>query len=143
MHHKATTAIAKPAGRVVIEDLNVAGMMSDRRLSRALADAGISGFLGMLACKRRWYGAEVIQVSRWFPSSKLCSGCGTKHESLTLSGRQWRCPGCGAMNERDLNAAVNLEQAGFELPGAGRGDLVRPATLAEVCEASSESGRDV
>ena len=139
LHHKATTAIAKPAGRVVIEDLNVAGMMSNRRLSRALADAGISGFLTKLEYKCRWYGAELAKVDQWYPSSKLCSGCGAKNEGLTLSERRWRCDSCGALHERDLNAALNLEKAGFELPGAGRGDLVRPAMPAEVCEASRES----
>ena len=140
LHHKATTAIAKSAGRVVIEDLNVAGMMSNRRLSRALADAGISGFLTKLEYKCRWYGAELAKVDQWYPSSKLCSGCGAKNEGLTLSERRWRCDSCGTLHERDLNAALNLEKAGFELPGAGRGDLVRPAMPAEVCEASRESG---
>ena len=140
LHHKATTAIAKSAGRVVIEDLNVAGMMSNRRLSRALADAGISGFLTKLEYKCRWYGAELAKVDQWYPSSKLCSGCGAKNEGLTLSERRWRCDSCGALHERDLNAALNLEKAGFELPGAGRGGLVRPAMPAEVCEASRESG---
>ena len=116
-HHKATTMIAKLAGRVVIEDLNVSGMMRNRRLARALGDAGMAGFLGKLVYKCRWYGAEVIEVSRWFPSSRLCSGCGYKNDDLTLSERHWSCAGCGALNERDLNAALNLEQAGFQFPG--------------------------
>ena len=116
-HHKATTMIAKSAGRVVIEDLNVSGMMKNRRLARALADAGMAGFLGKLVYKCLWYGAEVVEVSRWFPSSRLCSGCGYKNDDLTLSDRHWNCPGCGALNERDLNAALNLEKAGFEFPG--------------------------
>ena len=78
-------------------------------------------------------------MDQWRPSSKLCSECGAKNDSLTLSERRWRCDSCGALHERDLNAALNLEKAGFELPGAGRGDLVRPAMPAEVCEASRES----
>ena len=88
-HHKATTMIAKSAGRVVIEDLNVSGMMRNRRLARALADAGMAGFLGKLVYKCLWYGAEVIEVSRWFPSSRLCSGCGYKNGDLTLSELPW------------------------------------------------------
>ncbi len=139
VHHKATTAIAKSAGLVVIKDLNVRGMMSNRRLARGLAEAGISGFLGKLAYKCRWYGAELVRGSRWYPSSRLCSQCGHRNDSLTLSDRQWACPSCGAVNERDLNAALNLERDGFELHGAGRGDRVRPAMPALVCEASSES----
>ena len=142
-HHKATTAIAKSAGRVVTEDLNVSGMMQNRRLARALADAGFSGFLAKLAYKCRWYGAELVAVSRWFPSSKLCAQCGDRNDSLTLSDRRWVCPNCGAENERDLNAALNLEHAGFELPGAGRGDRVRPATPAVACEASKGSRVEV
>ena len=89
IHHKATTMIAKSAGRVVIEDLNVSGMMRNRRLARALADAGMAGFLGKLVYKCLWYGAEVIEVSRWFPSSRLCSGCGYKNGDLTLSELPW------------------------------------------------------
>ena len=88
-HHKATTMIAKSAGRVVIEDLSVSGMMRNRRLARALADAGMAGFLGKLLYKCLWYGAEVIEVSRWFPSSRLCSGCGYKNGDLTLSELPW------------------------------------------------------
>ena len=88
-HHKATTMIAKLAGRVVIEDLNVSGMMRNRRLARALADAGMAGFLGKLLYKCLWYGAQVIEVRRWFPSSRLCSGCGYKNGDLTLSELPW------------------------------------------------------
>ena len=142
-HHKATTAIAKSAGRVVTEDLNVSGMMRNRRLARALADAGLSGFLAKLAYKCRWYGAELVEAGRWFPSSRLCSECGHRNDSLSLSDRRWACPSCGAANERDLNAAINLERAGFELPGAGRGDRVSPAAPAVACEASKGSRVEV
>ena len=107
-HHKATTAIAKSAGRVVVETLNVAGMVRNRRLARAIADAGMSGFLGKLEYKCRWYGAEYVKADRWFASSKLCARCGWKNEELTLSDREWRCGGCGVLNDRDGNAADNL-----------------------------------
>ena len=75
-HHKATTAIAKSAGRVVVETLNVAGMIRNRRLARSIADAGMSGFLAKLEYKCAWYGAEFLKADRWFPSSKLCAQCG-------------------------------------------------------------------
>ena len=140
-HHKATTAIAKLAGRVVVETLNVAGMMRNRRLARAVADAGMSGILARLEYKCLWYGAEHVKADRWFASSKLCSHCGWKRDDLTLSKREWRCGGCGVLNDRDTNAACNLELwPGLSFPVSGRGDRVRPAMPALVGEASSESG---
>ena len=107
-HHKATAAIAKSAGRVVVETLNVAGMVRNRRLARSIADAGMSGFLAKLEYKCRWYGAEYLKADRWYASSKLCAHCGWKNDDLTLSDREWRCGGCGVLNDRDANAAENL-----------------------------------
>ena len=139
-HHKATTTIAKSAGCVVMETLNVAGMMMNRRLSRAIADAGMSGFLAKLEYKCAWYGAEFEKVDRWFASSKLCSQCGWKNDDLTLSEREWWCGGCGVLNGRDANAVENLANwPGLSFPVTGRGDRVRPAMPAVVGEASSGS----
>ena len=139
-HHKATTAIAKSGGRVVVETLNVSGMMRNRRLARAIADAGMSGFLSKLEYKCAWYGAEYVKADRWYASSTLCAHCGWKNEDLTLSDREWRCGGCGALNERDYNAAVNLSSwPGLSFPVSGRGDRVSPATPAVVGEASRNS----
>ena len=143
-HHKATTMIAKSAGRVVVETLNVAGMMGNRSLARAIADAGMSGFLARLEYKCRWYGAEYLKADRWFPSSKLCSRCGWKKDDLTLGETVWRCGSCGALNQRDANAARNLELwPGLSFPVTGRGDRVRPATPAVVGEASRESTYEI
>ena len=136
IHHKATTAIAKSAGRVV-EDMNVAGMLRNRRLARAISDAGMSGFLAKLEYKCIWYGAEYVKADRWYPSSKLCSQCGWKNGDLTLSDREWRCGDCGALNGRDANAAVNLANwPGSSFPVSGRGECVRPAVPAALSEAS-------
>ena len=127
-HHKATTMIAKSADRVGVESLNVAGMMRNRRLARAIADAGVSGFLARLEDKCLWYGAEHVKADRWFPSSKLCSNCGWKKHDLTLSETAWRCHSCRALNQRDINAARNLELwPGLSFPASGRGDRVRSA----------------
>ena len=139
-HHKATTAIAKSAGRVVVETLNVAGMLKNRRLARAIADAGMSGFLTKLEYKCGWYGAEYVKADRWFASSKLCAHCGWKNDDLTLSDREWWCGGCGTLNDRDANAAKNLAKwPGLSFPVSGRRDRVSPAMLAVVGEASNES----
>ena len=143
-HHKATTAIAKSAGRVVVEDLNVAGMMRNRKLARAIADAGMSGFLAKLEYKCGWYGAEYVKADRWYASSRLCSHCGWKNDDLTLSDREWWCGGCGVLNDRDANAAENLANwPGLSFPVSGRGDCVRPAEPATIVEASRESTCEV
>ena len=139
-HHKATTAIAKCAGRVVVETLNVSGMLRNHRIARSIADAGMAGFIAKLAYKCAWYGAEFVKADRWFPSSKLCARCGWHKGELSLSEREWQCDNCGSLNERDDNAALNLEAwPGLSFPVSGRGDRVRPAEPAVVSEASMES----
>ena len=126
---------------MVVETLNVAGMMRNRRLARAIADAGMSGFLDQLEYKCAWYGAEYMKADRRFASSKLCSYCGWKNDDLMLSDREWWCGGCGVLNDRDANAAENLANwPGLSFPVTGRGDRVSPATLAVVGEASNETG---
>ena len=138
-HHKATTAIAKSAGRVVVETLNVSGMLRNRRLARAIADAGMAGFLDKLEYKCAWYGAEFVKADRWFPSSKLCAHCGWHNGELSLSDRQWWCGSCGALNDRDANAAENLKtwpSSSFSV--SGRGGRVSPAMPAVASEASRE-----
>ena len=143
-HDKATTTIAKSAGRVVVETLYVASMMRNRRLSRAIADAGMSGFLAKLEYKCQWYGAEHLKADRWYASSKLCSRYGWRKEDLTLNDRAWRCDSCGALNQREANAARNLELwPGLSFPVTGRGDRVRPAMPAMVREASRESTSEI
>ena len=139
-HHKATTAIAKSAGRVVVETLNVAGMVRNRRLSRAISDAGMAGFLAKLEYKCCWYGAEFVRADRWFASSKQCAHCGWKNSDLTLSVREWQCGGCGELNDRDYNTAVNLRNwPGLSCPVSGRGDRVSPAMPAVASEASTRT----
>ncbi len=136
-HHKATTAIAKSAGRVVVETLNVSGMLRNRRLAWAIADAGMAGFLTKLEYKCAWYGADFLKADRWYASSKLCAHCGWRKGDLNLSERQWRCGSCGALNARDANAALNLEtwpSSSFSV--SGRGGRVSPATPAVAREAS-------
>ena len=100
-HHKATTAIAKSAGRVVVETLNVSGMLRNRRLARAITDAGMLGFLTKLEYKCAWYGAEYVKVYRWYASSKLCAHCGWKNDG----SREWWCLRCF----EDHNILSNVE----------------------------------
>jgi putative transposase len=107
--HKATTVIAKQASVIVIESLNVAGMMKNHRLARAVGDASMSEFHRQLRYKVAWRGGQVIEADRFFPSSKTCSGCGERKDDLSLSDREYVCEKCGLVIDRDLNAAINLK----------------------------------
>ena len=108
--HKISTDIVLNSTRICIEDLNVAGMIKNRKLSRHIMDQSFAEFRRQLEYKAAWYGSELIVVDRFFPSSKLCSACHEKNNDLKLSDRYWTCDHCGITHDRDLNAAINLEQ---------------------------------
>lgn len=108
--HKATTSIVQRANVLVLEDLNVKGMMSNRSLAKAISDVGLYEFRRQIEYKAKWYGREVIFADRFYPSSKLCSVCGSKKENLTLSDRVYECDECGQVSDRDMNAAINLRK---------------------------------
>jgi putative transposase len=120
---KITTGLVRRFGVIAIEDLNVKGMLRDRKLARAIADAGWSEFRRMLTYKCAWYERELRIVSRWEPSSKGCSRCGTINEVLTLKDRVWTCSKCGVVHDRDHNAARNILAGGH--PVSARGGSVR------------------
>jgi len=109
--HKLTTYLAKNHSRIGIEDLNVSGMMANHKLAKAVADMGFYEFRRQLEYKCQLYGSELLIVDRWFASSKTCSSCGTKKETLSLSERVFECDHCGFACERDLNASINLAKA--------------------------------
>ncbi|MHC5903088.1 RNA-guided endonuclease InsQ/TnpB family protein [Streptomyces sp. S6] len=121
--HKLTTRLVRENQTIVIEDLTVRNMVKNGRLARAISDAAWADFRNMLEYKAHWYGREVIAVDRWFPSSKLCSTCGTLQDKMPLSVRTWTC-GCGTTHDRDVNAAKNLLAAGLAVSVCGAG--VRP-----------------
>lgn len=121
--HKLTTRLVRENQTIVIEDLTVRNMLKNRKLSRAIADASWSELRSMLEYKADWYGREVIAVDRWFPSSKLCSACGTLQSRMPLDVREWTCA-CGTTHDRDVNAARNILAAGLAV--AACGDGVRP-----------------
>ena len=97
----------------MIEDLNVAGMMRNRKLARAISDVGFGELRRQLEYKGELYGCLIIVADRFFPSSKTCSECGWINGDLKLSDREWACLGCGCVHDRDLNASKNLEQWGM------------------------------
>ena len=118
--HKLSTKLAKTKSAIVVEDLHVRGMVRNRSLARSISDAGWAEFRRMLAYKTTWYGSRLVVADRWFPSSKTCSSCGYVLERLLLSERQWRCPACDVLHDRDVNAAMNLEKlATGSSPGSG------------------------
>lgn len=106
--HKLTTYLAKNHGQIVIEDLNVSGMLANHKLAKSIADMGLFEFRRQLDYKCQLYGSELIIADRWFPSSKTCSKCGCKKETLTLSDRIFKCSDCNFEIDRDLNASYNL-----------------------------------
>ncbi|MCX4647959.1 MULTISPECIES: RNA-guided endonuclease TnpB family protein [unclassified Streptomyces] len=121
--HKLTTRLVRDNQTIVIEDLTVRNMVKNRKLARAISDAAWSDFRSMLEYKAAWYGREVIAVDRFFPSSKLCSHCGTLQGTMPLNVRTWTCD-CGTTHDRDVNAARNLLAAGLAVTVCGAG--VRP-----------------
>jgi putative transposase len=106
--HQLTTSLARRFQTIGIEDLNVKGMLHNRRLARAIADMGFHEFRRQLLYKAARHGSQVIVIDRWYPSSKTCSGCSHVLDVLTLAQRSWVCPACGVDHDRDVNAAVNL-----------------------------------
>ncbi|HAA27034.1 MAG TPA: transposase [Cyanobacteria bacterium UBA8553] len=109
--HKLTTYISKNHAVIGLEDLNVSGMMANRKLAKAIGDMGFYEFRRQLEYKCLLYGSRLVFVDRFYPSSKTCSNCGHIKESLFLGERTFRCPECGFECDRDLNASINLEKA--------------------------------
>ncbi|WP_035753657.1 RNA-guided endonuclease InsQ/TnpB family protein [Parafrankia discariae] len=121
--HKLSTRIIRENQTVVVEDLSVRTMLRNHSLARAISDASWSEFRAMVEYKADWYGRTVIAVDRFYPSSKTCSACGSVVENLPLDVREWTCH-CGAVHDRDINAARNILAAGLAVSACGDG--VRP-----------------
>ena len=144
--HETTTMLAKNYDVIVLEDLNVAGMLKNHSLAKHIQDAAWGEFARQLEYKTKWYGSTLVRVDRFYPSSKTCSRCGTVKATLSLGDRTYHCGTCGLDVGRDLNAAINLARQGLPgtSSGAGRGGEVRPAqqklvATAHPDEASTET----
>jgi putative transposase len=102
---------------IVLEDLHVRGMVENRHLALSISDAGFGEFRRELAYKSEGYGSQLVIADRFYPSSKLCSGCGVIKDTLSLSEPQYNCEVCGLTLDRDENAAINLRRLGLaQLP---------------------------
>jgi len=143
--HQLTNNLTSRFHTIGIEDLNVRGMVKNRHLSRAVSDMGFFEFRRQLKYKAAQRGGVIVVADRWYPSSKTCSCCGHKLDSLALSVREWACPACGTFHDRDVNAAINLKNlavsstvsaCGEEGSGLGRKLKTKPASVKQ--ESSSK-----
>lgn len=119
--HKATRKLINENQVVCVESLAVKNMIKHPTLSKAIADANWGEFVRQLLYKGEWAGRSVVQIDRWFPSSKRCPtrGCGHINDKLPLSVRSWTCPSCGTFHDRDIAAAINIKAAGLAVLASG------------------------
>jgi len=140
-----TTDIVSKADTIIIEDLDVRGMLKNRRLSKSIADASFGEFGRQLAYKTEGAGKTLVVADRFYPSSKLCSCCGAKAKRLTLDMREWICDNCGTRHDRDLNAAINLKRYAESSPVSACGEFFASALdlqcrpeASSLCEAGTK-----
>jgi putative transposase len=110
--HKLTTRLIRENQVVCVEALAVKNLLQNHHLAKAIADVGWGELLRILSYKAAWYGRTLVAIDRFFPSSKRCAVCGHILDSLDLDDRQWTCPECGTVHDRDTNAAVTIKAEG-------------------------------
>ena len=115
-YHQITNELLRDNQTIVMETLNVKGMMEEKKLSRNISDASWGLLTQMLEYKAKWYGRNLIKINQWFPSSKTCSNCGNIKETLLLSERIYKCEVCKIKIDRDLNASINIKNSGIKIP---------------------------
>lgn len=113
--HNITTKIITENQIIILEDLNVSGMLKNHKLAKSVQELGLHELRRQLEYKSLWYGRELIFVNRWYPSSKTCCECGWKNDKLTLRNREFKCEDCGIVIDRDLNASINIKNEGIRI----------------------------
>lgn len=117
--HKITTKLIKENDIICIENLNVKGMTKNHKLAKAIQDCSFGTLVSMLKYKAKWHNRQIIEIGRFFPSSKLCHYCGYIKKNLTLDDREWSCSKCGTKHDRDINAAINIMNEGLRILDQG------------------------
>lgn len=117
--HKVSKKLISEIQAIALETLNIKGMMSNHCRAQSTGDSAWYSFVLKLQYKAEWLGKTVIKISQWLPSSKTCHICGYKHPNLTENIRDWQCPECGTIHDRDINAAINIKN--FALAGREEG----------------------
>ena len=124
--HKLTTTLINENQVICVENLAVKNMVKNPTLAKSISDANWGELVRQLEYKSGWYGRTVVAIDRWFPSSKRCSSCGYTLDKLDLATRQWACPECKTIHNRDVNAACNIKAAGLAVLACG--ETVNPVS---------------
>jgi putative transposase len=125
--HKLSARLINENQVIAIESLAVSNMQKNRCLSKSISDASWSEFVRQLEYKALWYGRELIGIDKWFPSSRRCSHCGYTMPKMSLNVREWMCPECEVIHDRDINAARNVLAAGLAV--SAHGETVSPVCM--------------
>ncbi len=114
--HKVSTELIKNQDVICMEDLDIRGMLAEKKMAKEIADVSWSEFIRMLEYKAEWHGRKIIKTDRYFPSSQKCHACGhIQKENKDLHIRRWECPVCHSRHDRDINAAINIREKGIQI----------------------------
>jgi putative transposase len=142
--HKISTDLIKKYDTIILEDLNIKGMVKNHKLSKHISDASWGTFISFLEYKAKWHDKEILKVDRFFPSSKTCNCCGYINQNLKLDMREWICPSCNTNLDRDINASKNILKEGLKIKSLGTNDNrhedeIRPTIVGTIGEVSKIS----
>lgn len=138
--HKISHQLINENQVIISEDLKSSNMVKNHKLAKSIADASFSSFCSMIDYKAKWYGRTYIKIGSFYPSSKICHCCGYKNTTLTLADREWECPNCHLLLDRDKNAALNILDEGLKILNKSRQEL--PVEPVDTCYNSSIEQED-